>query len=83
VIRIPLIPGINDDEKNIQETAEFVCSLKRVQQISLLPYHNLGQGKYKRLERSYIQNVPLPSKELLEKVKKKLTDYGFDIRTGD
>jgi pyruvate formate lyase activating enzyme len=83
VVRIPLIPGINDDEKNIQETAEFVCSLKRVQQISLLPYHNLGEGKYKRLERSYIQNVPLPSKELLEKVKKKLTDYGFDIRTGD
>ncbi|MFO8084285.1 MAG: hypothetical protein R6U27_08210, partial [Desulfobacterales bacterium] len=39
VIRIPLIPGFNDDEENVSKTAEFVNSLG-IKQIDLLPFND-------------------------------------------
>lgn len=48
VIRIPVIPTLNDSEENIRATAEFARSLKSIKKIELLPYHNMGQAKYKR-----------------------------------
>ena len=49
VIRIPIIPGMNNDEENIRRTAEFARSLKVVDRIEILPYHNLGEEKYNRI----------------------------------
>jgi glycyl-radical enzyme activating protein len=48
VIRMPLIPGFNDDEKNIKATAEFLkrCGLSK---IDMLPFHRMGDSKYTRL----------------------------------
>ncbi len=49
VIRIPIIPDMNDSEENIRKTAEFVKALKVVDRIEILPYHNLGEEKYYRI----------------------------------
>jgi pyruvate formate lyase activating enzyme len=49
VIRIPVIPGMNDSEQNIRETAAFAKSLGAVERIELLPYHNLGEAKYSQM----------------------------------
>jgi len=46
VVRIPLIPGYNDDYENIRKTAEFVASLKRIKQLDLLPFNQLASAKY-------------------------------------
>lgn len=48
VIRIPLIPGFNDDEENVTKTAEFVNSLG-IKQIDLLPFNELPGAKYKEI----------------------------------
>lgn len=48
IIRIPVIPTLNDSENNIRSTAEFVRGLKKIKKIELLPYHNMGQAKYMR-----------------------------------
>jgi pyruvate formate lyase activating enzyme len=53
VIRMPLIGGINDSLENLEATAEFTLSLPRVRRIDILPYHRLGEPKYRRLERDY------------------------------
>lgn len=53
VIRLPLVPGVNDDTANLIATAEFVHSLPGVNRIDLLPYHRLGEPKYQRLGRGY------------------------------
>lgn len=45
-IRFPLIPGINDDELNLGQTARFLASLPNVPPLKILPYHNLAEGKY-------------------------------------
>ena len=46
--RMPVIPGINDNEENVRETAEFLLDNGRPS-IHLLPYHNMGEAKIPRM----------------------------------
>lgn len=53
-IRIPLIKGVNCDEENIEASAVFVAALPGPRKaISLLPYHNLAEGKAAKLGQNY------------------------------
>jgi pyruvate formate lyase activating enzyme len=62
-IRIPIIPGRNDSEKNWKETALFVESLgDAVMGVDLLPYHPYAGGKYKAFGMDY----PYPAGEGLD-----------------
>jgi len=82
-IRIPLVAGVNDDEKNIRKTAEFLLSLKSLRQITLLPYHKGGVEKYKRLRRENSPASFMPSSyERTKKIKKILENYGFFVKAG-
>jgi len=84
VIRLPLLPGINDDEENLSQMAEFLRSLGGINQVSLLPYHKLGKDKYKGLEKKNLsENLTPPSAERLEKIKRDLTSYGFTVLLGE
>lgn len=84
VIRIPIIPGINDNEENINKTVKFISMLQGIRYISLLPYHKVGRQKYKRLNRTYLQvKTQSPTYEKIEKIKKKLENAGFIVKTGD
>lgn len=49
IVRVPLIPGVNDQEEDISQLGEFVSSLRSVKEVDVLPYHELGIEKYKRL----------------------------------
>lgn len=53
VVRIPLIPGINDTDANLSATAKFCRSLNKLKSIELLPYHRLGIETYKNLGIEY------------------------------
>jgi pyruvate formate lyase activating enzyme len=48
-IRLPLIPGCNDGDDNLRQTARFARSLRGVSHVEILPYHRLGEPKYARL----------------------------------
>jgi len=53
-IRIPLIKGVNADNGNIRQSAEFVASLPGEKKlVSLLPYHNVAIHKYDKLGQEY------------------------------
>lgn len=84
IVRIPLVAGVNDDPKNILETAEFLASLKTIKRASLLPYHSLAVDKYHRLDRGQShQTFAAPSKERLESVKAEFESYGFVVTVGE
>ncbi len=53
IIRVAIIPGFNDSEDEIGRIAEFVLSLLSVEEVNLLPYHELGKTKYGMLNRRY------------------------------
>lgn len=84
IIRLPVVPGINDDEANIRDTARFLLSLETISDISLLPYHKLGRDKYRGLEkkREGGEFTP-PSAECLERIKRDLEEYGFRVSLGE
>lgn len=82
-IRIPLVAGVNDDEKNIRKTAEFLLPLKNLRQINLLPYHKGGVEKYKRLRKENPPASFMPSSyERTKKIKRMLENYGFFVKAG-
>ncbi len=47
-IRIPLIPGINDDRENLHDICKFLSSCASLQHVQLLPYHRGGTSKQHR-----------------------------------
>jgi pyruvate formate lyase activating enzyme len=48
-LRVPIIPGVNDDETNIRATAALAAGFPSVRRVHLLPYHRLGADKRRRL----------------------------------
>jgi len=82
-IRIPLVPGVNDDDENIRQTADFLKSLTNVQRIAVLPYHKGGTEKAKNLgTESSFRVFDLPSEEHVAAIMKTLSDRGFIVRKG-
>jgi pyruvate formate lyase activating enzyme len=79
LFRLPLIPGINDDNQNIKETAEFLHGLgKYYERIELMPYHRLGKGKYDSLGKAWqLPDVAVPIPEHIEAVKKVFEGNGI------
>lgn len=48
-IRIPIVPGFNDDARQLDAAARLVASIPAVRRVSLLPYHPTGNHKARRL----------------------------------
>jgi len=48
-VRVPVVPGVNDDAVNLRRTAELAASLPGVRRVNLLPYHELGADKRERV----------------------------------
>lgn len=53
IIRIPLIPGVNDDEANLEATAALLEGAAGLQRVEFLPYHKTAGAKYPMVGRSY------------------------------
>jgi glycyl-radical enzyme activating protein len=52
ILRVPVIPGLNDDEGTMLRTAAFISELDRIR-VNLLPYHRLGINKYDMIDLTY------------------------------
>ena len=62
-IRMPLIPGINDDSENLEAVAKLSASLKTLTGVNILPYHSTGEGKYRNLGMEYKMGNVLPPQD--------------------
>ena len=49
IIRIPLLTEVNYDLKDFSKAAEFLKDIKCIKYVEILPFHNLGEHKYKQL----------------------------------
>lgn len=48
-IRLVLVPGFTDDENDLLKLKEFLSTLKTVDRVDILPYHEMGRYKWKKL----------------------------------
>jgi pyruvate formate lyase activating enzyme len=65
IVRVPVIPGVNDSEDQIEQLATLcmACGEDGLKQVELLPYHNLGMHKYDVLGQEYtLQGLTTPEK---------------------
>jgi glycyl-radical enzyme activating protein len=53
ILRLPVIPSLNNDEKTMTATAYFIASLPGEIKVNLLPYHKLGSNKYEMIDMVY------------------------------
>lgn len=83
VIRVPVIPSFNDTVEEISDIARFADKLPGVDKIHLLPYHRLGQDKYKGLKREYLMGDILPPEnqhmEMLKKAVENVSKLSCQI----
>jgi len=83
IIRIPLIPGVNDGEKDIAAAGEFIAGLPRPHAVHLLPYHRAADGKYRKLGLRYHgENVVPPLREQVARAARQLSHFGFEVEIG-
>ncbi len=83
IIRVPVIPGVNDDDRNVARTGEFVASLDGPRRIDILPYNTLARGKRGRLAQAGdpFEAEP-PSDERMRALARRLEAFGLTVRTG-
>lgn len=81
IVRIPLIPGINDSEEELRQMAVFCSQLDRMEHLQLLPYHRLGTDTYRKLGRAYkLETVEPPSAEHMERCRAIMREYVEKVR---
>jgi pyruvate formate lyase activating enzyme len=80
LFRMPLVPGLNDDERNLASTVSFLKTFDpRARRLQLMPYHSYGRGKYDSLDRAYVlTETAAPTLERLEQVREELAEGGID-----
>ena len=70
-IRQVLVPGITDDEQDLLKLKDFINSLKTVDRVEILPYHNMGKYKWDEYHVKYeLENVRTATDEDVERAKK-------------
>jgi pyruvate formate lyase activating enzyme len=90
-IRVPIVPGFNDDELSLRGILEFAASLPRPstaesapgRHLHLLPYHDLAAGKYAALGRNYPYRIGLRlAPGLVEAIAERGRSLGLGISIG-
>lgn len=70
-IRQVLVPGYTDSEEDLLQLKALIASLKTVQKVELLPYHDLGKYKWEALQLDYpLSHVKQASTDDIKRAKK-------------
>ena len=78
-IRVPLVPGVNDDPVHLELLGGFLASLEKHYPVWLLPYHRLGSHKLGRLGMPDRQEYEEPSTGRIERCADSLRAFGLEV----
>jgi pyruvate formate lyase activating enzyme len=82
-VRVPLIPGFNDDAENIEATGAFLEKLPRKHRVFVLPYHGIANGKRSRLgETADWSGLRSPDAGELDAVARALANNHLEVTVG-
>jgi pyruvate formate lyase activating enzyme len=85
MLRVPVVPGKNDDPVNLSEIKNFLNEIKcsNLKKISLLPFHKTGKAKYKKLHLPYrMEDTEQPGSDRMNYIKQFFADTGIGVKTG-
>lgn len=83
-LRIPVVPAVNDTSEEVENIVSFLQNkLKKVPKIHLLPYHQIGDNKYQKLN---VENRMVGLNSCggltINEFKNELSSIGFDVEIG-
>ncbi len=83
ILRVPIVPEVNDDDDNLHRLGACAAELPSVERVDLLPYHHLGQDKYRRLGRPCkMPSVGGPSASRMTEIARGLRGFDLNVRIG-
>ena len=69
-LRYVVVPALTDDEAGLWELGRFIKSLTNIEKVELLPFHKLGEYKWKELGLDYaLDNTREASEEDIARVR--------------
>jgi len=79
-LRYVLVPGLTDAEDDVEKVARFMSTLAHVERVEVLPFHQLGAGKWADLQLSYqLADVPPAAPELVRRVEDQFRAHGLTV----
>jgi len=82
-LRVPMVPGVNDNPAELDALAGLVKELRElgeIKEVEILPYHRIGTGKYASLGKEYSYADLKPhSKEQLQEIVSYLKAAGVEV----
>ncbi len=77
-IRFVLVPGLTDNEDDIKKMAEYLSSLSNVKRVDVLPFHKMGEYKWKELRYEYVlYDTKAPTAYAVKSVKNIFSSFGL------
>jgi pyruvate formate lyase activating enzyme len=78
-LRFVLVPGWSDDPVEIEGIAGFAASLGNVERVDVLPFHQLGLHKWRRLRLDYaLEQVAPPTAEVVQRARARFRAAGLE-----
>ena len=83
IIRMPIIPGLNDAREDIEGAARFLSEIPGIRHVDLLPYHKLGESKHARLGHDYrLAHLESPEPEQMNEIATWVRAFGLEVKVG-
>lgn len=77
-VRFVLVPGVTDNPAEIAAIGEFAARLGIVERVDVLPFHQMGRFKWKKLGLNYtLETVAPPSPEVVNQVCAQFHSFGL------
>jgi pyruvate formate lyase activating enzyme len=82
-LRVPIVPGVNDDDENVRQIGAFAAALPHLNRVDVLPYHHAAASKYARLSKVYeLPETRPPSDERMAEIAQILQGFGLRVKPG-
>lgn len=82
VVRIPIIPGFNDSLDDARAFGRLLSEFA-VEEINLLPFHQMGEHKYDLLGKEYLYHgIKTLREENLSEYRQIMADFNLDVKIG-
>lgn len=79
-LRFVLVPGLTDDEANVETVARYAASLSTVSRVEVLPFHQMGRDKWESLGLEYkLEHTHAPTPELVQRVRDQFRAQGLTV----
>lgn len=82
-VRIPVIPGMTDDDHNIRQIIQFVQGLRHPEGIDLLPFHRIAEGKYEKMGLTgRMKRIEPPTPHRMTIIRNQFASVGLPVTIG-